>query len=146
MVCLLLEAGARIGPGLLQSAVKMSGYLTGQEISLLLLRHGAEVRDVDSEGRSALSWAVSLNNSEVVSELLRLGGDPASVSRMVLGSASEEVRRILQRSRNEGASLDLLAMRTIRRAVVLSDTRRGSFPSKLDLLPLPQRLIHSLND
>ena len=146
MVCLLLEAGARIGPGLLQSAVKMSGYLTGQEISLLLLRHGAEVRDLDSEGRSALSWAVSMNNSEVVSELLRLGGDPASVSRVVLGSASEEVKQLLERSRTEVARLDLLAIRTIRRALVQSDQRTGSFPSKLSLLPLPQRLIHSLND
>jgi len=70
LVSLLLTAGASIPPGLLHSAVRMSGYLTGQEISLLLIRHGADVTARDRDGRSPLSWAVCVNNKEIVEELI----------------------------------------------------------------------------
>ena len=145
LVSLLLTAGASIPPGLLHSAVRMSGYLTGQEISLLLIRHGADVTARDREGRSPLSWAVCVNNKEIVEELLRAGGDPHSVSRAVEDTASSEVRDLVQRSRSHVAKLQSLAGRLIRRTLVNNRQSTESFEGRLSQLPLPTKLIRSIN-
>ena len=139
MVSLLLEAGARISAGLLHTAIKMSGYLSGQEISLLLLRHGADVEARDREGRSALSWAVWVNNLEIVEEVLRLGGDPHTVGRAVEVTASSEVRELVERSRSQVRRLESLVSRVIRRTLI-DNVSTSSFTERLSQLPLPSKL------
>ena len=145
LVSLLLQAGARIPPTLLHTAIKFSGYITGQEISFLLIRHGAKLEVEDELGRTALSWAVFVNNQELVWELLRLGGRSAKVSPALLALASTEIREMMERSRKEVVRLELLASGVIRRCLVSSSSNNynretQTFSQRLQLLPLPDKL------
>ena len=140
LVSLLLQAGAEIPPTLLHTAIKLSGYITGQEIALLLLRHGAPLGVEDEEGRTSLSLAVLLNNQELVEALLRAGERPARISRGLLELAMPEIRRLVERSRSEVVRLELVAGAVIRRCLVGRNSKKQSFAQKLQLLPLPDRL------
>ena len=140
LVSLLLQAGARIPPTLLHTAIKLSGYITGQEISFLLIRHGARLEVEDELGRTALGWAVFVNNQELVEDLLRVGGRPGEISPALLALASPEIRQLVERSRREVAGLEILAGSVIRRCLASRSSRTQTFAEKLQLLPLPDKL------
>ena len=140
LVSLLLQAGAEIPPSLLHAAIKLSGYISGQEIALLLLRHGAPLEVEDEQGRTALSWAVFVNNQELVEQLLKAGERPARVSRGLLELASPDVRRLIESSRGEVVRLELAASKVIRRCLAGRRNRTETFSQRLQLLPLPDKL------
>ena len=145
LVSLLLTAGAKIAPGLVTMAVKLSGYITGQEIAFLLIHHGAGVRDVGHEDdKTALSWAVYVNNMELIQELLRVGADPWAVSNNVLDTASEDVKKLIDKTRYNVPDLELLCNRSIRISLLQSNNK-SSFHQKLRELHLPSKLLKCIS-
>ena len=125
-------------------AVKLSGYITGQEIAFLLIHHGADVRDIDQEdNKSVLSWAVFVNNYELTEELLRVGADPWAVSGHILETASGDIKHLIDETRFKVPSLELLCNRSIRNALLQSNSR-SSFHQKLRQLHLPPKLLNTI--
>ena len=143
LVSVLLSSGARIQPQCLHSSVKMSGYITGQEIAFLLIQHGADINSLDDEDQSPLSRAVWVNNQELCEELLRVGADPGSVDDSVLETASPVIQQLIHDSRHKVADLQLLTQRVIRTSLLQSNCDI-SFSKKLSSLKLPQKLINSI--
>ena len=143
LVSLLLSAGARITSGLVTMAVKLSGYITGQEIAFLLIHHGADVRDRDQDDKSVLSWAVYVNNYELTEELLRVGADPWAVSNNILDTASHDIKQIIDETRHKVPNLELLCKRSIRN-VLLQSNNVSSLHQKLRKLHLPPKLLKTI--
>ena len=48
----------------------------GQELTQVMLLHGASVNTQDTEGQTALCWAIGGGNREVIQQLLDYGADP----------------------------------------------------------------------
>ena len=143
LVKLLLSSGASINHHLLHQAIKMSGYISGQEIAFLLIRHGVDVTQKDKEGRSPLDWSVYVNNPELVEELLRVGATPASVSSKLLETASRDIKKRLESAKSAPQRLHQLSKKCIRLAI-LHNHSDMSFHEKLLSLPLPLKIIDEI--
>ena len=140
---LLLSSGSRLQSSCLHNAVRMSGYITGQEIAFLLLHYGADTNTRDDHGQCPLSLAVWVNNTELCEELIRLGSHPGQVSSQLLDTASHDIKHLIAQTRANPAPLQLLTKRCIRDSVLKSNCDIP-FPVKLSKLQLPQKLINTI--
>ena len=155
LVSLLLSAGSRLdilpagcisSGSALHLAIRSSGYISGQEIAFLLIKAGADLWLEDGEKRTPLGWAAYVNNCELVEELLMLGSNPWKGSRKVMESSGKEVTTLVNIFRKRVPRLQDLSRRSIRRAVVKSNSRAGtSFALQLSSLHLPQKLVDFLS-
>ena len=126
----LLESGALLPSSLLEVAVGRAGLLAGQELALLLVRHGAQPSQV------ALAAAARLDQTELLEELLhQSGAGPSAEAR-----AGPGCRILLEHHIITVPALTKLARLVIRQAVGRSFYDRLSFPGRLAVLPLPPAL------
>ena len=150
---LLVGAGARLQRPALHTAVRLAGYVTGQEIAFLLASHGAEVTEPETEeagARRPLDWAVAVNSLELCEELLRLGARPHSVPTQLLAAASPQVRSLIVKAKSEVPTLEHLAKIIIRSSLVnvnsitVSNGNTSTFRERLFSLHLPQKLLSTI--
>ena len=153
LVSLLVGAGARLQRPVLHTAVRLAGYVTGQEIALLLASHGAEVTEPETEeagARRPLDWAVAVNSLELCEELLRLGARPHSVPTQLLATASPQVRSLIVKAKSGVPTLEHLAKIVIRSSLVnvnsitVSNGNTSTFRERLFSLHLPQKLLSTI--
>ena len=145
LVRLLLGAGARLHAPCLHSAIRMSGYITGQEIAFLLIRSGAEVTECEVGDRRLrpLDWAVGVDSRELCEELLRVGARPADVPGQILDTASPGLRSLISEARRSVPSLEALARQRARASVAASHSHL-SIETRISRLNLPRRISDAI--
>ena len=145
LVRLLLGAGARLHAPCLHSAIRMAGYITGQEIAFLLIRAGAEVTEREAGDRRLrpLDWAVSVDSTELSAELLRTGARPAEVPGQILDTASPGLRSLIAEARRSVPSLETLARQRARASLAASHSHL-SLEQRISRLSLPRRISDAI--